>query len=49
VVPIRPERGRPAPILATAVDGLAVMAAIDAARRSAEGDGSWCDVRAVLA
>jgi predicted dehydrogenase len=34
-------RGGPAPSLATAADGLAVMLAIEAGRRSAESGGSW--------
>jgi myo-inositol 2-dehydrogenase/D-chiro-inositol 1-dehydrogenase len=34
-------RGGPAPDLATAADGVAVMAAIDAARRSAAAGGEW--------
>jgi predicted dehydrogenase len=36
-------RGEPAPTLATARDGAAVMAAIDAARHSAESGGRWLD------
>lgn len=39
-------RGRPQPLLASAVDGLAVMRTIDAARRSAEGDGGWREIQA---
>jgi len=34
-------RGQPEPVLATAVDGLAVMAAVDAARSSADDGGKW--------
>jgi myo-inositol 2-dehydrogenase/D-chiro-inositol 1-dehydrogenase len=34
--------GAPAPALATAADGVAVAAAVDAARRSTVEDGAWC-------
>jgi hypothetical protein len=37
-------RGRPQTLLATAADGLAVMSAIDAARRSAGRGGNWCPI-----
>jgi hypothetical protein len=37
-------RGRPQTLLATAVDGLAVMSAIDAARRSAGNGQNWCPI-----
>ena len=39
-------RNIPAPWLASAMDGLAVMRTIDAARRSAEGDGGWRGIEA---
>jgi myo-inositol 2-dehydrogenase/D-chiro-inositol 1-dehydrogenase len=39
-------RGRPQPLLATAVDGLAVMRVVDAARRSAADGGAWSAVDA---
>jgi predicted dehydrogenase len=39
-------RGQAQPLLATASDGLAVMAAIDGVRRSAQLGGSWCAVDA---
>lgn len=42
-------RERPQPLLATAVDGLAVMAAIDAARSSAERGGIWRALEAAAA
>lgn len=38
---IQAARGRPAPSLATANDGVPVMAAIEAARKSAEDGGRW--------
>jgi predicted dehydrogenase len=37
-------RGEPADGLATAEDGVAVMAALEAARRSARAGGTWVDV-----
>jgi len=37
-------RGHVEAPLATAADGLAVMAAVDASRRSAELGGSWCQI-----
>jgi hypothetical protein len=39
-------RGQRHPLLATAADGHAVMAAIDSMRRSAQLGGSWCAVDA---
>jgi predicted dehydrogenase len=36
-------RGEAAPVLATATDGVAAMAAIDAARRSAASGWRWCE------
>jgi predicted dehydrogenase len=42
-------RAQPQPLLATAVDGLAVMAAVDAARSSAERGGSWRPLEAAAA
>lgn len=36
-------RGKPAPTLATAADGVAMMAAVDAAHRSAISAGAWID------
>jgi predicted dehydrogenase len=40
-------RGKPAPLLASAADGVAVMRAIDGARKSAAAGGEWVDVAAI--
>ena len=41
--------GRPQPVLATALDGIPVMRAIDAARLSAATGGNWIEIRSRVA